>query len=352
MGTIFGFREENHDNVRHHGICTAINRRRKTWIIVVVMLLFFVMMAMNPMAENEDSTNIEDDIGLITDQQDEGPNPDERLSSDEGPNSEDIQQMSYSTSDTEANIELFAVAEDNEYEPDPVVSIGEELKQCQQAMWDQIGRYQYYVNRVDLWIVSHGGVGSNALIKYLEANTTIGTSSTGWYANICHLAVRDMITEIRDPNLPIIVIVGDIWGSMVSQERRGFYAWNVGKMRFGVPSFDKDIPGCHEPLEWHLKNFPDDPAAIKMMLRAYQGLPNVVFLKAPYTKKGIIQALELLGFHNAESELAGFHVQERTAQNRSAINWPQLLPMYAPYVEIQSALDNQPNILDVDALDI
>ncbi len=168
-------------------------------------------------------------------------------------------------------------------------------ERCGKSIIDNPEAFQQYLGSLDLWVVSHGGVGSNALHNYFEQNTNITIrvkTRDDLHGGTCHLANPDIVSQIRDDNVPTLVIFGDILSSMASQSRRSILTMNTAKMRCGDATMKQS-------LKWNLEAFPEDPAAFIMMQRTYQRLDNVVIIKAPYTNAAIVRALEILGFQNA-----------------------------------------------------
>jgi hypothetical protein len=60
---------------------------------------------------------------------------------------------------------------------------------CQKRIRNRLDRLQRHVNSLDIYVVSHGGVGSNAIIDYIDTNTTYRSKSDDdeSYRQSCHI---------------------------------------------------------------------------------------------------------------------------------------------------------------------
>lgn len=59
--------------------------------------------------------------------------------------------------------------------------------------------YRNYIKALDLWVVSHGGVGSNAIIEHLMEhgkNMTVQRRKVEVYQNTCHLGYPPLISRV------------------------------------------------------------------------------------------------------------------------------------------------------------
>merc|ERR1712013_822512 len=214
-------------------------------------------------------------------------------------------------------------------------------------MGDNIEDMREYIASLDLWVISHGGVGSEALVKYMEHHTDIKAGSKlyfpNWHGSLRHFAEpwfghtmwrikgQPKRSE-REPPTPILLVMGDIWNSLVSQHRRNSLS------RFGMRF-------CQHSSAWLIEHFPDDPVGIKSMFNTYthSAMENVVIVKAPFTKQSVVTALQQLNFTDAETQMAGFQIMQRskvTPVNSTA----ELTQMYAPYIEFQRMLDEKPAV--------
>ena len=196
-----------------------------------------------------------------------------------------------------------------------------------------------HISTLDLWVVSHGGVGSNYLIDYLESQgLKLGPNlSKQYYQRICHLGNKNMVDMVWDGSgTPALVIVGDIWSSLLSQHRRNWLRMNVAKNIFGDQKCEMKSYSRYVDLN------PEDPVGIKSMIKTFMRTKNTVFLKAPYTKDSVAAALKMLGLQQVVDDklLNSFMVAKRTS-NAPVSSVAVLKPMYAPYENLQSLLSDE-----------
>ncbi len=163
----------------------------------------------------------------------------------------------------------------------------------------KIGPSDVLSNNFDLWIVSHGGVASNALCDYLEEKG-IKTRPEN-YGLICHKSHPGTSVDI-----PILVVYGDYEKSIRSMDRRGFLSANATKMRFGM-----NLPEIK--LERLIHNYPADPLGIKFFLDSFayaknENLDNIQFLEYPYREKTLEGVLRDLGLN---VDVSSFNLRER-----------------------------------------
>ncbi|MDP6870170.1 MAG: hypothetical protein QGI21_05305 [Candidatus Poseidoniaceae archaeon] len=163
----------------------------------------------------------------------------------------------------------------------------------------EIGPSNLVVEEMDLWVVSHGGVASNAICDFLESKQ-IRTRPDN-YGLICHK--KHPGTAV---NLPILVIFGDFESAIRSMDRRGFLTANATKMRYGM-----DLPEV--TMSRLIETNPQDPLGIADFLESFRyasktELDKVAFLRYPYTNDQAQQCLSELGF---DIELEGFALRGR-----------------------------------------
>ena len=152
---------------------------------------------------------------------------------------------------------------------------------------------------IDVWVVSHGGVASNALCDHMQKQG-IRTRPEN-YGLICHK--RHPGTPIGKP---ILVIHGDYLDAIRSMDRRKFLTANAAKMCLGI-----NAPEI--PLSRFLQSFPDDPVGFSMFLESFRnakssGTDNVAFLRYPYTNDEALDAFKSLG---VKIDMEGFSLRER-----------------------------------------
>lgn len=152
---------------------------------------------------------------------------------------------------------------------------------------------------IDVWVVSHGGVASNALCDHMESQG-IKTRPEN-YGLICHK--QHPGTSVGKP---ILVIHGDYLDAIRSMDRRKFLTANAAKMCLGI-----NAPEI--PLSRFLQSFPEDPVGFGMFLNSFkfardEGIDKIAFLKYPYTNDDAKVAFEELG---VEIDLDGFSLRDR-----------------------------------------
>jgi hypothetical protein len=248
-------------------------------------------------------------------------------------------------------------------------------KNCQQTTYDNLPALQEYISSLDLYIVSHGGLGSNALIDHLDSHTSLKvkkhddttTADPLLYYASCHLGnpafvalVRHLQQQHQDGSTttqqrripPTLVMVGDFWNAFQSMKRRTWLNMNIAKNLYGSQA-------CRSKWENSRTIFPKDPAGIKMMMLAHivaaqqqqqqqqdsnsaaSAAAPIVFLQAPYTRESILQALQLLllpatgstqddipsssapSSSSIERHLEGFQVQQRGTKYKTVADAKQ-----------------------------
>ena len=152
---------------------------------------------------------------------------------------------------------------------------------------------------IDLWVVSHGGVASNALCDHLQ-DRGIRTRPQN-YGLICHK---------QHPGVsigkPILVIHGDYLDAIRSMDRRKFLTANAAKMCLGI-----NAPEI--PLSRFLQSFPNDPIGFSVFLESFKNakqndIDKVAFLRYPYSNEDAKIALNSIGI---DVDLIGFKLRER-----------------------------------------
>jgi len=175
----------------------------------------------------------------------------------------------------------------------------------------QIGPSDVPVEDIDIWVVSHGGVASNALCDHLETQNIRCRPQN--YGLICHKQHPG-----KSLGVPILVIHGDYLDAIKSMDRRGFLTANASKMLLGV-----DAPEIS--MTRFLDSFPEDPMGFKAFLNSFKDADDsVYFLRYPYTNTEAKHAFETLGIN---VDMDGFSLRERKRK------WGRRKP------EVQKVLD-------------
>ena len=184
----------------------------------------------------------------------------------------------------------------------------------------EIGPSNLVSEEMDLWVVSHGGVASNAICDFLETKQ-IRTRPDN-YGLICHK--KHPLTSV---NLPILVIFGDFESAIRSMDRRSFLTANATKMRYGM-----DLPEVS--MNRLIETKRDDPLGIAEFLESFEhasktGLDRVEFLRYPYTNAQAQECLSRLGF---DVDFEGFALRGRKRKfGLVSKEVKQLLEVYEDY---------------------
>ena len=265
---------------------------------------------------------------------------------------------------------------------------------CPDEFLELVPRLQNYLNSLDLFIPSTGGVGSNALVDFIHFKTTykVRDEDPGQYElgkdrplyghqYMCHLGSPLLVPLVKQYNTSAktLVIVGDIWNAMASQHRRDYLEQNVAKLLYGYE-------WCKKNLTNYKSIYPRDPVGYKMLLWTYATTggyefgspknintkPTTAFLKAPYTFDSVRHALELLGMDGLRDQLLAMkhkfpsaRAKQKdlgTTNNTSSSStsaatttiakkafwgryrpdlFPEVWEMYQPYIKLQQLLDDE-----------
>lgn len=165
---------------------------------------------------------------------------------------------------------------------------------------------QQYVKSLDLWILSTGGVGSNALVNYFASKNLVVQPDMRKYQWTCHYP--SPLSETT----PTLFIFGDYPRSLLSVHRQGYLGLNAHKYIYG-----RDDCTERTTLDRIIKRAQEcdhrDPLGLFHMIHAH--LQTAVFVRYPYTKESIAEALRRLklsdrvnmddfSFHEGSTEAA------------------------------------------------
>lgn len=136
-----------------------------------------------------------------------------------------------------------------------------------------VEKYKEYLDKLDVYVVSSGGVSSNYVNTFLSKNgLKVGTSSDLWGKGLCH--TKHVFT--RDTKT--IYLYGDWQNAIYSQANRGLTKMNMNKIHFQNCNKNKNI-------EYFIKNFPTDPYGISFQHNQFINNTNTWMLKYPFTKE-------------------------------------------------------------------
>jgi hypothetical protein len=104
-------------------------------------------------------------------------------------------------------------------------------QECQKTIVKRLPRLQKHVNSLDIYVVSHGGVGSNAFIDYMEQNTSFHAKGDDeeMYRESCHLGSPVWVPLVRQQATPTLVLMGDFWRALCSMQKRKWLPMNIAK---------------------------------------------------------------------------------------------------------------------------
>jgi hypothetical protein len=104
-------------------------------------------------------------------------------------------------------------------------------QECQKTIVERLPRLQRHVNSLDIYVVSHGGVGSNAIIDYMEQNTSFHAKGDDeeMYRESCHLGSPVWVPLVRQQATPTLVLMGDFYRALCSMNRRKWLPMNIAK---------------------------------------------------------------------------------------------------------------------------
>lgn len=135
-----------------------------------------------------------------------------------------------------------------------------------------------YLNTLDVYVVSHGGVSSN-YINDLLARHGYRTGKHDELWNTLAHAIRP-----HSNNVKTLYIHGDYEQAIASQNYRNILGMNMNKIRNGT---------CKgNTMDEFISMYPDDPMGIKAQYYNFVGQPNVWTLKYPYTKEQLIRLFQ------------------------------------------------------------
>jgi hypothetical protein len=102
---------------------------------------------------------------------------------------------------------------------------------CQKRIMKRLPRLQRHVNSLDIYVVSHGGVGSNAMIDYIEQNTSMHAKGDDeeMYRQSCHIGSPVWVPLVRQQATPTLVLLGDFWRAFCSMHKRRWLHMNIAK---------------------------------------------------------------------------------------------------------------------------
>ncbi len=167
-----------------------------------------------------------------------------------------------------------------------------------------------YINKLDIWIVSCGGVGSNYICDLLHNNEiNVNCRGTSGHGKICHLCTKIV------PDKKCIYIYGDYEFAIKSQERRKLLKTNIQKLRELYPK-NLNIPD-------------DDPLLYKYQYDNFKNSNNTYMLKYPYTKEDIIKCLNFFNLNIDENKI---QIKKRQTDDNFKTEYQDIIDIYNNYL--------------------
>tara|TARA_R100001129_G_scaffold13371_1_gene8605 strand:- start:89 stop:652 length:564 start_codon:yes stop_codon:yes gene_type:complete len=168
-----------------------------------------------------------------------------------------------------------------------------------------------YINTLDVWVVSSGGVGSNYIADFLESNGyKVNTRKNCHYGS--HKYTHGRITHLADkivPDKKCVYIIGD-WGMAIkSQERRKLLGVNKAR----VQKFHKG----HIPK--------DDPYLYVKQYNVFKNASNTVTIKYPFDIQQVKKSLDSL---NLKCDYSTFEIKKRKTTQNYKTNLQDIVDIY------------------------
>lgn len=152
-----------------------------------------------------------------------------------------------------------------------------------------------YINKLDLYIVSHGGVGSNYIDYYLYKKG-IKTIIDPFYRDLTYHYPYKI-----DNNVKTLYIYGDFENAIISQYEKNILHVNATKIQL-IRDYD------HESLDFLLRYNRKDPIGIKRQYFNFINSKNTYALKYPFTQESLRNVLIKLGIN---IDISDFEIRNR-----------------------------------------
>ena len=160
-----------------------------------------------------------------------------------------------------------------------------------------LGPSEVDAESIDVWVVSHGGVASNALCDHMQKQGLRTRPDN--YGLICHK---------QHPGVsigkPILVIHGDYLDAIRSMDRRKFLTANAAKMCLNQCARDSSLE-IHNPSR---KTLWASRCSSKDRQAKQEGIDQIAFLRYPYSNEEAIKAFQSIG---VDVDMTGFALRER-----------------------------------------
>jgi len=192
-----------------------------------------------------------------------------------------------------------------------------------------------YIDSLDLWIVSHGGVAANALVSHIQTTTNITVQSGGLDDLSFHEQARFSPSPLSR-STPTLLIIGDFTGAIRTMQRQSLLTINTEKITFGTTN------KCGLTLP-EIVSLGIDPIGIKKQLKFFiQHGPagKTVVLQYPFTMKSLTGALNALGL--SAPDMQPFTMRPRAPTQLVQKEWEMIGKVTQRYSRLEKDLKEQP----------
>lgn len=181
-------------------------------------------------------------------------------------------------------------------------------------------KYKNYLDTLDVYVVSSGGVSSNYINNLLKRNgLTVGSSSDLWGAGLCH--TKHVFTK----DTKTIYIYGDLENAIYSQLRRNIHVLNMNKIHFGMNK--------NKGIQYFIQTFPTDPYGIAEQYKNFSHNANTWCLQYPYSKEDLVRVFTEMNIDIPPEQITVKNRTTRTSQkhNKTINDIIGIYEKYPPY---------------------
>lgn len=173
-----------------------------------------------------------------------------------------------------------------------------------------------YVLNLDLYIVSHGGVGTEYMVSYLKHKRIICKLDAKCYKRVTHYAY-----PLCDKT-PTLYIHGDYLNAIMC----------LYKKHLLIPIANNIHQTSSSSLKMLIDHDIDDPVGIKKQYSNFKNRDNVYMLKYPYSMQELQNALQYL---NINVDVSDLQIRERNTKKSEYVNCDkdlkQILSVYKDF---------------------
>lgn len=177
-----------------------------------------------------------------------------------------------------------------------------------------------YLNNLDVYIVSSGGVSSNYINFYLKGKgLRVGGHFDLWHF-LCHSK------KVYSNKVKTIYIYGDYENAIYSQYNRNILKLNMNKMH----NSQNDLL----EIDHFIRTYPNDPTGYAEQYNNFKNNKNTWMLKYPYTKVELTNTIRSMGFVFPTVDIK---IKQRTtktpkSKNVDLDNIINIYKKYDPYI--------------------